>query len=314
MKHCGVGEKGHFPSEAVSTFHSWAFSHISQTLGHSAVKSLPDNWLENRQPLIDLLAKANKKAPAQKLYDAIFIDEAQDLHIEELKLITALSERVALAGDSRQQIYDQDSFDGIGTLNLTETKLAHHYRIGLKICRVADRILPPDNQSLSLEAGCNYNEKKYGSSAKLEKFLNWEEQFKAMMRDMQDQLKAYPGETIAVISPRNDGCERLKSLFEQSTLKDEVVFHHQNVEDNPFLSGKRIHVLTAHAAKGTEFRVVNIFATETFQFPLNKRQLVYTAFTRAKTTLNAYATGNVLGYIESAFAEPTTPSVDDIFQ
>ena len=73
-------------------------------------------------------------------------------------------------------------------------------------------------------------------------------------------------------------------------------------------------MLTIHAAKGTEFRAVHLFAVEELaSYPLNRSRLGFTAITRAKTALNAYRTGETNQRLESAFAQPRHMELDDLF-
>ena len=84
-------------------------------------------------------------------------------------------------------------------------------------------------------------------------------------------------------------------------------------DDSTFMDGRPIHALTIHGAKGTEFRAVHMFATEDLlNFPMNRRRLGFTAITRAKTSLNAYRTGETNKPLENAFAEPKHFDLDDL--
>jgi superfamily I DNA/RNA helicase len=138
-------------------------------------------------------------------------------------------------------------------------------------------------------------------------------QFEALVDNINTQLKAYPGASIGVIASTNKTIEELRNRFELSPLAGLIAYHDIDEPEHGFSSGKKIHVLTAHASKGTEFRAVHMYGIEEFVYPRNRRELLYTAVTRAKTSLTAYRTGCVLAFLESAFAKPTVTSVKDIF-
>lgn len=84
--------------------------------------------------------KAENRLPE---YDALFIDEAQDLLSEEIELIKQWSPVLFFVGDSRQKIFDEsEGLDAVRKIDsLRERTLSFHYRLAREICRVADRIL-----------------------------------------------------------------------------------------------------------------------------------------------------------------------------
>jgi superfamily I DNA/RNA helicase len=72
--------------------------------------------------------------------------------------------------------------------------------------------------------------------------------------------------------------------------------------------------MTIHSAKGTEFRAVHIFGAEELRkFPMNRREIGYTAITRPKTALNAFRTGETNKPLENAFAKPSHVNIEDLF-
>ena len=309
----GIGSKGYLPPSLVSTYHSWAARHVRDHLGPSAMATLKEFTEESRHQLVKLVAEATAASVTKKLYEMILVDEAQDLSKEELLLLMALSDRVALAGDRKQGIYEQDGLTDLTALGLETVALNFHYRIGPKICKVADKIIPPDDPSQLLENYCNYKDTHYGSSADMDLYPNEDVEFAKLLGNVTNQLKAYPGESIGILVPKNDLIVQLRGRFNDSPLATDIAYHGMDGEEHTFSSGKKIHVMTAHSAKGTEFRAVHLFATEKFKFPLHHRELLYTAVTRAKTSLTAYRTGPVLAYIDAAFAEPTHTKIADIF-
>jgi superfamily I DNA/RNA helicase len=82
-----------------------------------------------------------------------------------------------------------------------------------------------------------------------------------------------------------------------------------------------IVLLTAHSAKGLEFRCVHLpFADGVKSFEL-QRKLAYTMVTRAKTDLSIYyRPGKLPGYWEQAIADaltdqaPPKPSMSDLLK
>ncbi|KUM23355.1 hypothetical protein AU467_33865 [Mesorhizobium loti] len=77
-------------------------------------------------------------------FDAILVDEGQDLYEEELKLIKEWADVVFFVGDSRQKIYtDSDGLTAVEAAfpGINIKKLKFHYRLATELCRVADKIL-----------------------------------------------------------------------------------------------------------------------------------------------------------------------------
>ena len=103
---------------------------------------------------------------------------AQDLTADELEVLLSLSDNVAICGDARQGIYDKNGLSAVEKLALQPHTLKRHFRIGQKIAKVADRLMPPENPADSLEAMSNYDLKAQGeSSAHMNPCANRDEQF-----------------------------------------------------------------------------------------------------------------------------------------
>jgi hypothetical protein len=97
-------------------------------------------------------------------------------------------------------------------------------------------------------------------------------------------------------------------------LSERLVCVHGVDEEGTFAGLKRIHVITMHSAKGTEFRAVHMYAVEELKgYGLNHRELGYTAITRARTALNAFRTGDTNKPLDSAFAVPKSMHIASLF-
>jgi len=145
------------------------------------------------------------------------------------------------------------------------------------------------------------------SRAELLELPSRQEQFDAMRKAIELQLRSYPGEGIGVFVPLRAMVEELKEYFEASSLAGSVAYHTEADEEHSFMSGKLIHVLPLKSSKGTEFRSVHLFGLEELQFPQHRRELLFMAVTRAKTALAGYHTGKILGSVATAFAKPAPP-------
>lgn len=310
----GIGEKGLISTDQIQTYHSWAAKHVMEYLD---LKKDTKGIVFNDEAREDLLAKvqeANKKIPSSKLYDAIFVDEIQDLTAVELDVLLRLSDKICICGDTKQGIYKKDGFDISAKLGLDTHSLQHHFRIGPNIARVADKLIPPEAGAVPLEGSSGYNVNEMGeSTAKLHSCGSRDEQFNTMLNLIRVQLDAFNEDTIGIFCGKRESVVELKEKFNKTDLSDCVVFHGIDT-DASFIGSKRIHVLTIHGSKGTEFRSVHIYGIEELaNYPLNQTKLAYTAVTRARTSLNAYRTGSTSPKLESAFSTPAVIKIDDLF-
>ena len=223
--------------------------------------------------------------PGAKPHQVILVDEVQDLFAEELDVIVGASDRLMLAGDTKQRVFrNGNGVSRAAELGFKEHKLTTHYRIGHAIAKVADRIFEPAHPSQSLNATCNYDESKLESSAELIEVDDRAEQFKRMTTKLRNQLKAYPKEFIGVLVAKTTAIADLRSRFDGSDLSDFVVYHDETVDG--FSGDGRIHVMTIASAKGSEFRAVHLYAAEDTSSVQDNQSFWYTAVTRAKYSLH----------------------------
>lgn len=305
----GVSEKKYLEREQIQTFKHWALSHIASYAPELLQTYDRKGTFEaQRRQIIEMLTIANQRLGGKNLFDAILVDEVQDLHIDEVRALMQLSERVTVAGDSKQMIYESgQTITLLERLGFTKTELRYHYRIGTAIADVADKALQPEKDVDRLRANCNYKEDELQSRAELLEFPDRQAQFDAMYKTIDRQLRSYPGEGIGVVVPRTFMVDELKGMFDKTPMGPSIAYHTDNAEEHSFQSGKVIHVIVLKSAKGTEFRAVHLYGLEELQYPQNRRELLFTAVTRAKTALTGYHTGKILSSVSSAFAKAQTP-------
>ncbi|UWE15238.1 UvrD-helicase domain-containing protein [Herbaspirillum huttiense] len=310
----GIATKGLIKADQIRTYHSWASEHIMEHLGERIVTKGAEFDEEVRSTVVSKILAANDKAPSKQIYSAIFVDEAQDLTSAELEALLVLSDKVCICGDGNQGIYRRNGLEIAEKLGLQQHSLKRHYRIGQKIARIADRLIPPEHEELSLEATSNYNPKVQGDSiATMTECASRDEQFALMLEKIRIQLLAYNEDTIGVICGARETLSELRARFDKTELAD-LVHVHKVDKNATFNSERRIHVMTIHGSKGTEFRAVHMYGVEELEpFPQRRTRLAYTAVTRAKTSLNAYRTGPTSHALENAFSEPTSFQIDELF-
>jgi superfamily I DNA/RNA helicase len=311
----GIARRSLITPDQVTTYWSWALNHVREHGGAQSLPSRDASFEERRVQMLEALRAVRGNLPTTRLYDGIFVDEAQDLSVEELRVLLELSDRVCISGDRKQGIYQRDGLDAGEALGLDVHHLRAHFRIGPKIARVADKLLPPASAGISLEGSSNYDASKFGeSSAIMYACVDRDEQFRRLVDEVAIQLDAFPGEDIGIFCPRHESLDELGDRLAQSVLAGKVTLHGR-VGGAGFGDTNPIHVLTVHSAKGTEFRAVHIFAAEELtSFPLNRRTLSYTAVTRAKTALRLYHTGGTTQALESALTDPDDYDWTNLFE
>jgi len=233
--------------------------------------------------------------------------------VQELEALLCLSDKICVSGDIRQGIFHQDGLNIGEKLGLKSYVLEKHYRIGQRIARVADTLLPPETGMPSLEQSSNYNAKLYGTStAEMHSCSSKDAEFEKMIEELKVQVLAFQGDHIGVLCAKRETAKDVYSRFQGTEFANQVEIY--GGPGTGFGDGKTIHVLTLHSAKGTEFRAVHLFATEEWKkHPFNRTTLAYTAITRAKTALRAYRTGDTSHRLEAAFARPKHVEFDELF-
>jgi superfamily I DNA and RNA helicase len=124
-------------------------------------------------------------------------------------------------------------------------------------------------------------------------------------------LRAYPDEWIGVIAPRNAILDEFQQFVSGTRLEPLLTVHRDG--DRSFDTDRPIVAMTAHSAKGTEFRAVHILGAEAFA-PWYTREIGFTVVTRAKTAVDCYYTGSVDGSLIAALTEERVPDPLEVFK
>jgi superfamily I DNA/RNA helicase len=304
-----------FPNSSVVTSSSWE-RNLLREYGHD-----PDVQGGFAQQRMELLARMKEMVDIKKLghiYDAIFLDEAQDYLADEIELFRRLTPRLFAVADSRQRIYDVD--DPIETLKRLTDKycpLKYHYRCGRKICLAADSLRRGDYTYDPLEETFQYDEAKRPSTVESNKCSSLDEVAGLVLDRLKVQLQAYPEELLGVVAPRRDDAEYIGQRLLASEIGALCIV--QNDTDYiSFGENTSVCVCSLHAAKGLEFRTVHLVGAEGFpSFRDRQKRMSYTAITRAKTSLNLYSVDPLPGYLAQAVydanPQPDPPDLDAVF-
>lgn len=308
----GVGGKGLLASEQIFTFRTWVMKFLGEHSSRFMTSPPAGTYAETQALYAAELDRVSSTMPP--IYNAIVIDEVQDLTKEELTSLARLSNRLMVAGDSRQQIFGGgEGLEAAVSLNFDHKQLRYHYRIGRRICEAADAVYPPLPGGAPLIQTCNYDENQFASSRQIVTASSLEDQVDLAIREIQVQLKAFPGESIGIFVPNNAYLANIRERISESPVGGLSMFHDNS--QRAFDEDKQIYVMTVHSAKGTEFRAVHVIGAEALKgSTTGSRKMVFTAFTRAKTSLSVYYTKRVEPFIAAAFATRDTPKVEELFE
>ncbi|SCW34212.1 AAA family ATPase [Ancylobacter rudongensis] len=291
-----------FPSELIHTQRSLV-DMLFQSYGEHPPTVDGDLLEQNRaraEAANELLALRGRKI----MYDAVLIDEIQDLCEAELKLLTSISDRVMLVGDIRQQVYrSSDVMAAAAGLCDRTIELRHHFRISQDICLVADRIIR--NSDFSLAEYAHYVGPTPTRPSVIGP-LSPEAQVSAVAEALDLQLDTYndPSDLLGVVVGRTEECDDILERFRAiPKLRNRCGVFHSGVVNRQFGQDCRICITTVQSCKGLEFRALHWpFADAT---PYLTRQKAYTVVTRAKSSLTLYRHGALPAILSGAI--PPTP-------
>jgi superfamily I DNA and RNA helicase len=261
---------------------------------------------EARATGVEALIKGGKIG---KLFDAVLLDEAQDYTVREISIFNEISNVLVAAADEFQKVFNGD--DCLPTLNnLVDVthSLEFHFRNGRDICRIADEILKGYPHHVPLLKTSQYDEKSYPVKISIKKDLSILEQADAIAVQIQDQLVAYPEETIGVLCPRNEEVASIAKALNDLGHGDKITI----CKDPDFNPDAPVWLATMSAAKGLEFRCVHIAGLDYLsKMGAVQKRLAYTAVTRAKTALSFYYQSSIPPYLAGALnvVSPSTKAI-----
>ena len=306
--------KYNFTSKDVTTSHAF-WTDLLLQYGIQLPKE--QDFDANRRALVDRVMRLVNDQQLQGLYQAILLDEAHDFFPEEMELFSRLGRSLFAVADRRQKIYSGEApFSVLEQIADKQVVLNHHYRNGYRICQFAD-LLGKDRTSFQeISPSSNYDESARPSSVISHRCRSLDEEISLVFDKLDDQLKAYPDEMTGIISPSKDAVDRVWQRISGSKYLG-IASRHGDRQHLSFGPNTRICVSTLHTAKGLEFRALHLVSCESLKGRPLPRSLAFTAVTRAKTSLDLYYSGELMGFLEEAVAtlEPPTqlPSLDDVF-
>jgi len=306
------GVEYQLPEGTVKTLMRWERNFLFE---HGIVLDLQGKFREKRIEFITEIRKVVDSKKLKNVYEAVFLDEAQDYLPEEIEIFRRLGKVIFAAVDSRQKIYRGNDCYALLTEGAEEHFLRYHYRIGEKICRLADGIMGNEATD-SLLSASQYNETARRSSVEHHRCADLNEEAEKIIEKLRIQVKAYPDEMIGVICAYNDQLDTLWELVQASDVGN-LAIKQSAAGRVPFDSERPICLCTIYSAKGLEFRALHVAGCDKLGDWPNHLNLTYTAVTRAKTSLSLYYSGPIQGYLKQALQGlepvPDLPEIADVF-
>jgi superfamily I DNA and RNA helicase len=187
--------------------------------------------------------------------------------------------------------------------------LQKHYRIGLNICRFADRILPPNLGDSEMEHGCAYDEQARPSSVLTIPCSGDLDQYEKCVADLHRQVRYISDEPILVLSHTQKTRDAFWDVLEADARLLAISVLQSSEGYEAFGPSSLIRVMTIASAKGSEARAVHILKADGLKTGL--RELTFTAVTRAKTEVTLYHSTPLPGHLQPQ--ADTLPDIEDIF-
>jgi hypothetical protein len=274
------------------------FEHYRHALG----KRGQQEWLEVIQTARRYLEEKKAKPP----YRAVVVDESQDFHNEEWKLIRALVPAgvndLFLVGDAHQRIYGRKvvlSRCGIATQGRSST-LRINYRTTEQIRAWAVAML--EGMAVDDLDGQADEEKGYmsllsGPKPECHRFSSAEEEQEFLGKTLKEILKARPADEICLVART---AKLIKDNY-QALLKS-LGIEHVVLDKSKEGSRGGVRLATMHRVKGLEFPVMILAGVNNKVMPLRiatvegdptakkededrERSLLFVAATRARDQL-----------------------------
>lgn len=303
-----IGRADQIKQHEITTFMQWGKSFLRDA-GHP-FNDPGGGFKRVRRALIQALEEHIETHNPGVMYDSVLVDEVQDFLASELAILRRLSDTMNAAGDSRQAIWEhKEGLPAMREIATDVVELNKHYRIGLNICRFADRILPPKMGEAHMEHGCAYDESARPSSVIGVSGNEDADQDAKCLGNLKAQLRYISDEPILVLAHTKKGRDEFWEVLEEDGELLSRALLQASDGYEAFGPNSLIRVMTIASAKGSEARAVHVLRADRLTTGL--RELAFTAVTRAKTEVTLYHTKALPGHLEPQ--SNRLPAIDDIF-
>lgn len=251
------------------------------------------------------LDKHRSDFPDKFKFDHIFIDEAQDLPIIDMRTAIALSRKtVRIAMDANQRIYKHHWLMKDLGIPVYSKGLDKSFRSTLQIDQFADVLRRNNEEFLDFdEIHDHAKPSKEGMKPVVIQFDSRDDEKQAIIA-LVNQLLTHKKETTAILVPTRAQVRYWGKLMSSAQIYHEIIMGVSNNDhslvDKYTVGSAGLKICTIHSAKGLEFTNVIVPSFNKTNFPSKKpkydfsseeesvqrgRNLAYVAFTRARKLL-----------------------------
>lgn len=242
------------------------------------------------------LLDVKDRIPENAKLDHVFVDEAQDLQLSQIRLLkVCVRKSITIAADKGQKIYDTAFSWKEAGLNIQggRTKiLTESHRSTRQVIELAVSLQQHDSITQDEEYVVPVLPERSGPKPVLRRLDDRGHHDEAVIAMINEVLAASPSATIGVLYRSSQGWgHRLGGALKRKGIAYMDVRAKKDVD--PFSPGVKFS--TFHSAKGLEFDVVIIVdlvepsilpaEEDAAEFWDNERRLLYVAMTRAKSLL-----------------------------
>lgn len=258
--------------EKLKTIHSWYWGQSRQFLTDD--EGRPNNNFRNH------LDRAKRRSTISEL----FMDEAQDLHIEIITEFAGLAPKVFICADQAQDVFGRN-VDAVNLVDLITNQFTAANKVVYNIHLATNYRNTKSNYEFAAACAPNINVANIESFARSEgdrPELYRCSDVQAMNALFLQKIKENPTYTIGVICSSVDKVREVSRIMTENKIN--FTMYHHRVKDSEEI--KEIIVTTYHSCKGLEFDLVIMPYVETFQTETEAQiKQLYVGMTRAKEKL-----------------------------
>ena len=242
------------PTDRIKTHASWTLNllkELGRPLGYRQSDLDHDEGRAERHNALE--AAVRELGLGDDYYDSILLDEVQDYWEGEVDLLSRLTRRLYVVGDNQQRIYSRnEGIDAAVAAGCEKYYLTNHYRMGTKICRVADKLLT-SRDGYRLEEYCQYDDHELPSSVSVLRRESLAEQLECLADNLRLQLRAYPDEWKGVLTVRRETRDKIARYLSQTDLNAQLVFQSEESTERKLDPQRRMSYLLSTELKGWSF-------------------------------------------------------------
>lgn len=313
-----------FPLSAKGREQIWPiFERVQKTLQAEGKA----DWSSICRQARDFVASRVVESP----FDAVVVDELQDLRPQEIRLLAALAgdgpNTLTLAGDGGQRIYgSRISLKALGVNVQGRSHILRiNYRTTEEIRQFADRLLGAKGDDLN-----GGTEKRKGTVSLLKgpkptlhaaktQAQQWKYVSTEIKRMRKEGLNL---EEIAIFSRLNNSLTLIQEALQRNRVKSQLIRREE-------ATGVGVQVGTLHRAKGLEFKAVFVVNITDEQLPLRsllqniqdqqlrsdlltrEKHLLYVGLTRARDEAILTWVGYPSRFIEDILTDPELEALEE---